>query len=124
MFAQMKKAMSKGIWHSIAVIIVLLVAGPEFMVSMELLAMVEMLGASTFVLMYVSGLKLFFAKLLVKYRHFERHSILIIPTIENLRQMPSLVFHAIPERTFIVCYLVLIITSASVMYTGTLINAS
>ncbi|XQF94311.1 hypothetical protein ACOBV9_19220 (plasmid) [Pseudoalteromonas espejiana] len=42
MFAQMKKAVSKGIWHSIAVIIVLLVAGPEVMVSMELLAMVEM----------------------------------------------------------------------------------
>jgi cytochrome b subunit of formate dehydrogenase len=39
-----------------------LVAGPEILISMELMGLVELLGASTFVLMYVSGLKLFLAK--------------------------------------------------------------
>ena len=42
------------------------------MMSIELMAMVELLGASTFVLMYVAGFKLFFAKLASKYKKFER----------------------------------------------------
>lgn len=99
MFESIKKTMSKGIWHTFAVLIVLLVAGPEMMVSMELMAMVELFGASTFVLMYVSGLKLFLSTLEFKYKKFERHSVLFIPSLSTLKQMPSLAFHAIPDRT-------------------------
>ncbi len=40
------------------------------------MAMVDLLGASTFVLMHVSGLKLFLRKISLKYKKFERHSIL------------------------------------------------
>jgi len=54
--------MSKGVWHALALILVMLLAGPEIVVSIELMAMVEVLGASTFVLMYLSGIKLFFSK--------------------------------------------------------------
>ncbi|WP_206486098.1 hypothetical protein [Thalassotalea sp. G2M2-11] len=105
--------MSKGVWHSLAVIIVALVAGPELMMSMELMAMIELLGASTFVLMYFSGVKLLFTKLMVKYQKFERHSVLFVPSISALRQMPSLALHAIPERTVIIGFLGFIILGMS-----------
>lgn len=118
-----KKSMSKGIWHSTAVIIVVLVAGPEIMMSMELMAMVELLGASTFVLMYLSGLKLFFSKLVAKYKKFERYSVFFIPSLTTLKQMPSLAFHAIPVRTFSICFFGFIAVSMSCIYINILIGA-
>jgi hypothetical protein len=104
MFDWIKKTMSKGIWHSLAVIIVVLIAGPEVMMSMELMAMVELLGASTFVLMYISGLKLFLSKAINKFKKFESYSIFFIPSFETLKQMPLLAIHAIPERTAALCF--------------------
>jgi hypothetical protein len=115
--------MSKGIWHSLAVIIVVLVAGPEIMMSMELMAMVELLGASTFVLMYVSGLKIFFAKVTIKYKNFERYSVFFVPSLSSLKQMPSLVFHAIPERTFIIGFISFIVVGMSCIYINLLIGS-
>ena len=76
-FDRIKETMSKGVWHSLAVIIVMLVAGPEVIMSIELMAMVELQGALTFVLMYASGLKLFFAKIMVNYKKFQRYSIFL-----------------------------------------------
>lgn len=55
----------------------MLVAGPEVMMSIELMAMVELQGASTFVLMSASGLKLFFANIMVNYKKFQRYSIFL-----------------------------------------------
>ena len=123
MFDRIKKTMSKGIWHSLAVIIVMLIAGPEIIVNMELMAMVELLGASTFVLMYVSGLKLFYTKVLLKYKHFERHSFLFIPSLSNLKQMPCFAIHAIPERTFSICFVGFMIVCMSHNYINMLICA-
>jgi hypothetical protein len=103
-FDLIKTKMSKGIWHSLAVIIVMLIAGPEIMMSMELMAMVELLGASTFVLMYFSGLKLFLSKAFNKFKKFESYSIFFIPSLDTLKQMPILAIHAIPERTASICF--------------------
>ena len=86
MFDKLKKAASKGVWHSLAVIIVMLLAGPEIMVSIELMAMIEVLGASTFVLMYLSGIKLFFLKVWDKYKNFEKHSVFFFPTFPVLKK--------------------------------------
>lgn len=97
--------MSKGIWHSLALIIVFLMAGPEIMMGMELMALIEVLGASTFVLMYVTGVKLLLLKAWKKYQAFERYSVLFIPPLAVLKQMPSLAVHAIPERTVVITYL-------------------
>jgi len=115
-----KKTMSKGIWHSLAVIIVVLIAGPEVIMSMELMAMVELLGASTFVLMYLSGLKLLLSKAITKFKQFESYSIFFIPSLDTLKQMPFLAVHAIPERTAALCffgflYLVLSYASFNIM---------
>ena len=70
--------MSKGIWYILATLIAALVAGPEILISMELMVMVELCGASTFVLMYVSGLKLFLSQACNKLKEFESRSIFFI----------------------------------------------
>jgi small-conductance mechanosensitive channel len=107
-FDRVKKLLSKGIWQLLAALIVFALAGPEIMLGMELMAMVELLGASTFVLMYASALKLFFAKPIAKYKHFERYSVLFIPSFSQLKQMPSLAYHLIPERSLIMCFMSLL----------------
>ncbi|GAW96735.1 hypothetical protein MTCD1_02355 [Colwellia marinimaniae] len=85
--------MSKGIWYILAATIAALVAGPEIIISMELMVLVEFLGASTFVLMYISGFKLFFSDVLTKLKKFESHSTFLIPSLHLLRyishQLPS-----------------------------------
>lgn len=101
MFDKLQKTIKKGGWYALAMIIVMVAAGPEIMLSMELMAMVELLGASTFVLAYWSGVKLFLAKPIACFKRFESRSMFFIPTKSVLKQMPSMIIHAIPERTSI-----------------------
>jgi hypothetical protein len=112
----LKEKSSKSVWHTLAIVIVFLVAGPEVMVSMELLALVELLGASTFVLLYVSGVKLFFSNYFNKFKAFESYSVLFIPSMESLKQMPSLAFHAIPERAMVILFLGLVVFTMPSIY--------
>jgi len=104
MISWVKKIFSKGIWYSLAMLIVVLMAGPEVLISMELMALVEVLGASTFVLAYLAGLRLFFVDIMKKYCKFESHSNFFIPTLNTIRQMPALLIHALPERTITICF--------------------
>ncbi len=122
MFDRLKKATSKGVWHALAVIIVMLLAGPEIMVSIELMAMVEVLGASTFVFMYLSGIKLLFSKAWDKYKNFESHSVFFFPTLPVLKQMPSMIIHTIPDRTLVGGFLAVVTVAMSVFYIQTLIG--
>lgn len=114
--------MSKGFWHALAVIIVMLLAGPEIMVSIELMAMVEVLGASTFVLIYLSVIKLFFSKVWDKYKNFESHSVFFFPTLSVLKQMPSMIIHTIPDRTAVGGFLAVVTVTMSAFYIQTLIG--
>ena len=99
MFDWIKKMSSKGIWYLLGALIAALVAGPEIIISMELMVLVEFLGASTFVLMYVTGLKLYLSNLLNKLNKFESGSFFFIPSLDTLKKMPALAIHAMPERT-------------------------
>lgn len=112
----LKNTLSKSIWHTLAMIIIMLVAGPEIMISMELMAIVEVLGASTFVAMYFSGLKLFICNCWDKFKTFESHSFFFIPSFDALKQMPSLFIHAIPERTIVIAYLCVLIGCTLCLY--------
>jgi hypothetical protein len=98
--------MSKGIWYTLAVIVVSFAAGPEILISMELMVLVEFLGASTFVLMYVSGLKLFLAKafssffkpvLFPIYKKLQSlDPYFFIPSYNHVKKFPALLCHSIP----------------------------
>jgi len=98
-FDWIKKMTSKGIWYLLAALIAAFVAGPEIIISMELMVLVDILGASTFVLMYVTGLKLFLSNSFNKLNQFESGSFFFIPSLDTLKQMPALAIHAMPERT-------------------------
>ena len=93
-----KEKCSKGLWSTLAMIIVFMLAGPEIMIGMELVAIVELLGPSTFVIAYFAGVKLWFDKGLQVVKKFESYSTFFIPTIDTLKQMPSMILHAVPER--------------------------
>jgi len=105
MFEKLKSTLTGSMWKAAAFLIVVLIAGPEVMISMELMTLVEVLGASTFVMAYVSGLNLYFIKSLNWLKRFESHSYLFIPTKSQLKEMPSLITHAIPERVFTIIFL-------------------
>ncbi|MBB1431088.1 hypothetical protein [Pseudoalteromonas sp. SG43-4] len=106
MFDWIKKIISKGIWYSLAILVVAFAAGPEILISMELMVLVEFLGASTFVLMYVSGLKLFLAKaynsffkpvLFPIYKKLQQlDPYFFVPSYNNVKKFPSLLCHSIP----------------------------
>ena len=105
MFEKLKSTLTESIWKAAALLIVVLIAGPEVMISMELMTLMEVLGASTFVMAYFAGLKLYFVKTLNWLKRFESHSYLFIPTKSQLKEMPSLIAHAIPERIFSIIFL-------------------
>ncbi len=106
MFDRIKKITSKGIWYFLAVLIVSCVAGPEILISMELMALVEIFGASTFALMYVSGLKLFLTKafnsffkpvLFPIYKKLQQlDPYFFVPSYNNVKKFPALLCHSIP----------------------------
>jgi hypothetical protein len=110
---KLEKLVSKGIWQLLAVIVVLLIAGPEVYISLELFSLVELLGASTFVLMYVASFKLILLKWFEKFQSFESN--LFFPTLVSLKQMPSMFVHSVPERTSIILYLLLASTGTIIM---------
>ena len=122
MLNRLKEILSKTSWYTFACVIVLLIAGPEIMLSMELMALVEALGASTFVLMYLSGIKLAISKYWNKFKDFESHSAFFIPPVSILKKMPSLAIHAIPDRTTVIAFLVFCIVGMSGLYFNLLIS--
>ena len=122
MLNRLKTILSKASWYTLACIIVLLLAGPEIMVGMEVMALVEALGASTFVLMYLSGLKLFCSKLWNKFKSFESYSTFYFPPLSTLKEMPSLVIHAVPERTAVISFLAFATVGMSGLYFNFLIG--
>jgi hypothetical protein len=109
MIEAIKKIISKGFLHFAALIIVAVVAGPELLISMQLMGMIEVLGVSAFVGMYLSGFKLFMASAKSRYRRFESHSISFVPTFDALKKMPSLAMHLIPERSAIISFICLVL---------------
>jgi hypothetical protein len=115
-FKRLKEKCSKSVWKTLAMLIVILVAGPEVMIGMELMALVELLGASTFVLLYVTGVKVIFANVVNKFKAFESYSILFIPTLESLKQMPFLILHAIPERSTSILFIGFVTLTMPLIY--------
>jgi len=105
MLNRLKGYATKGLWQSLAIIIVMFTAGPEIVISMELIALVEVMGASSFVLMYFSGLRLACNNTLNGLSKFECYSLFFIPSFANLRHMPGLLYHIIPHRLCVVSFL-------------------
>jgi len=87
MYQKFKSLLGNSVYKSIALVLVILLAGPELMIGYELMALVEILGPTTFVLIHLVGIKLYFYK------------------FKQLKTMPTLLYHILPERTFVASFL-------------------
>ncbi len=101
-------------WYSLAMLIVVVFAGPEIFVAMELTLMLEVMGASTFCMFYLSAIKAFFEPYLKKlkpyfehFAQFEGHSFFVLK-YKQYKQMPSMLMHAVPANTLLLGYLSII----------------
>jgi hypothetical protein len=101
-------------WYSLAMLIIVMFAGPEIFVAMELTLMLEVMGASTFCIFYISAIKSFFEPYLKKlkpyferFAQFEGHSFFVLK-YEQYKQMPSMLAHAVPANTLLLGYLSII----------------
>ena len=105
----------QGAWSAIAMLIIVAVAGPEVLISLELMALAEMVGASTFVMAYVSGFMLYVSPCLKKLVDFERHSDWFYPSWTALKTMPSLVIHCLPERLTALSFMGMVLSATVVL---------
>ena len=105
----------QGVWSAIAMIIIVGVAGPEVLISLELMALVEVIGASTFVMAYVSGVNLYLSTWFKKLADFERYSDWFYPSLSALKTMPSVVIHCVPERLTSLVFMGLVLLTTIVL---------
>lgn len=104
MLQRIKQTLAKGFWQTLAMLIVLVLAGPEIMISMELMAIVDLLGASTFVLAYVYALRAWLDKPIRWLHAFENSAQFFFPPLNVLRQMPSMAIHAVPDKICVLLF--------------------
>ena len=104
MYQKFKSLLGNSVYKSIALVLVILLAGPELMIGYELMAIVEILGPTTFVLIHLVGIKLYFYKFKQLFLRFESHSALFLPTFKQLKTMPTLRYYILPERTFVASF--------------------
>jgi len=110
-FKQLIEKMKQFSWYSLAMMIVFVFARPEIFVAMELTLMVEVMGASTFCMFYLSAIKAYFEPYLKKlkpyferFARFEGQSLFVL----EYKQMPSMLVHAVPANTFLLGFLSMI----------------
>lgn len=96
-------------WRLLAVAIVAVVAGPEVLIYAEGMAILELIGAATFVFMYVVGFKLYFYNAWNAFYGFENRYHFFLPSYSIVRESPGLLYYAIPRRSII--YAVFLIVS-------------
>ena len=76
--------LTKRWWRLLAVAIVVLVAGPEIFIYAEGMAILEVIGAATFVFMYVVGFKMYFHNVWDTFYKFENQYHFFLPPFSTL----------------------------------------
>lgn len=84
--------------YLLACFLVLALAGPEIIVAMELSALMEAVGASTFLLMHWYAVRVYFEPALKKFKAFEGGNF-FIPRLDDVASYPYLLMHALPDRS-------------------------
>ena len=75
------------------------VAGPEIYVFAEGMVLIEIIGAATFVFMYVVGFKLYLHNAWNAFYKFENRYHFFLPSLTTIRSFPGLLYYAIPWRS-------------------------
>ncbi|RZD22649.1 hypothetical protein [Pseudoalteromonas sp. MEBiC 03485] len=101
MFNKIRQLFANKLYKTIALVLVILIAGPELMMGYELMALLEFLGPSTFVLIHLAGLMLYLERLKNAFMNFEKHSLCYRPMTSHIIEMPALIIHFLPERSLV-----------------------
>jgi hypothetical protein len=103
-------------WRILAVAIVVVVAGPEVHIFYEGMAILELIGAATFVFMYAVGFKLYFHNAWQIFYKFENRYHFFLPPFSTIQKCPGLICYVVPRRTTIygVILLLSIVTLSTV----------
>jgi uncharacterized membrane protein HdeD (DUF308 family) len=92
--------LTKRWWRFLAVAIIMVAAGPEVFIYAEGMVILEAIGASTFVFMYVVGFKLYFHDAWSAFSKFEnQHHVFSLPSLPMIKESPGLLYYAIPRRS-------------------------
>ncbi len=91
--------LAKKGWRLAAVFIIFGVAGPEILVYAEGMALLEMIGAATFVFMYIVGAKLYVRNVWDWFFNFENRYHFFYPSFSMIRILPGMLYYSIPRRT-------------------------
>jgi len=68
LFNKIIDKLKSSTWYALAIILIFLIAGPEIYISLELISLMELMGASTFVIAYFSGIRAYLKKLSIKFK--------------------------------------------------------
>jgi len=101
------------------VALVVLLAGPEILAASEMLALVELIGAANFILLYVYGFRSIAAQPAARTLKFVRRLEpiwIFIPSWRVTKQMPGMLMHAIPAHSLALVSVILM--SGSVAWHG------
>lgn len=97
-FQKIISKMKGGSTHLLACLLVIVLAGPEIILAMELNALIELVGASTFLLMHWCAFLAYVEPVFKKFREFEGEQF-FIPRLGDIISYPALVIHAILGRS-------------------------
>lgn len=93
-----------GSIHLLACILVMLLAGPEIILLMELSSLMEVIGASTFLLMHWYAFLAHIEPAVKRFKEFEGVQF-FVPRLDDIITDPVLVIHAIPARSLALLFL-------------------
>lgn len=113
--------LTKKWWRFLAVAIVVLVAGPEVFIYAEGMVVLEVVGASTFVFMYVVGFKMYFHNVWNTFSKFEnQYHPFSLSSLQMIKESPGLLYYAIPRRSSIYA-ICLIVSSVALLSVKTIV---
>lgn len=86
-------------WRLLAIMIIVVVAGPEIYLYTEGIVILEIIGAATFVFMYVVGAKLYCYNAWNWFYTFENRHHFFMPSMTLIKAKPGFLYYAIPTRS-------------------------
>jgi len=88
----------KGVWVFMAVAIVIFTSGPGFIFAFDLLAMIDLFGVETFVLLYISGFLVFIQKPILFIKTICRENV-FVPSWKLIKEDLRCLYFLIPNGT-------------------------
>jgi hypothetical protein len=103
-FQNLLSKLKGGSIHILTCLLVVLLAGPEIVMAMELSALMEVMGASTFLLMHWYAFLAYIEPAAKKFKEFEGVQF-FVPRLDDITSYPALVIHAVPGRSIALLFL-------------------